>query len=444
MSITQLETAGFAQSVFDATSDRPYSIPNADAPELAKLGSYHVGVKEFVFTDPVRPNIVEALAGRTPVAPRDVPVTIWYPTAEQGDGAIYTGKINLRPGTRPPEVPESYKYKGLALENAAPVSGVKFPLIVMSHGYGNWATFLSYLGENLASKGYVVASIEHNDIPYEDLASFNVSFGDTILNRMHDQRFVMDELSKLANGSDPIGAMIDTSNIGLIGYSMGGFGAMASAGAGYTADSPSLNQIPAPMLQGMLAGERFQAPHPALKAVVAIAPWGAAPANRAWTEDALTNITTPLLFITGDHDDVSGFEDGIKWLYEGTTKADRHMLVYENGRHSVGGNPEPPFSHDYYDMTDWFNEPVWRRDRIVGINQHFVTAFMNSLLKGDEAADAYLNVAPTRSSDGVWPIRPGGYTGGEYSSGDIDGKTYWKGFQRRWALGMQMHIAPAE
>ncbi len=432
-----------AQDTFDILDERAYSIPKADSPELAALGPYSVGVTELTFKDEARPDIVEAFAGRTPMSARNVPVTIWYPAVAgtSNSPAIYTGKLNFRPGMRPEGVPETYRHSGIASVNAEPASGERYPLIVISHGYGNWAGFLSYLGENLASKGFVVASIEHNDLPYTDLTSFNISFGNTMLNRSRDQRFVVEKLIEETKNDSTLGQIIDANNIGLIGYSMGGFGAMASAGAGYDQSGPSLNQISAAMLSGITEGEQFAAPHPALKAVVAIAPWGGAPANRSWTQNALENIKLPLFFIAGDHDDVSGFEDGIKWLYDGAVNADRHMLVYENGRHSIGGNPEPPFADDYFDMTDWFNEPVWRRDRIVGINQHFITAFMNLYLKANEDALSYMDVTPIRSSDSEWPVPPGGYTGNTVSNGDQDGKPYWKGFQRRWALGMQMHRA---
>ena len=434
-----------AQDPFDILDERAYSIPKADAPELAALGPFGVGVTELTFTDPNRPDIVEAVAGRTPSASRDVPVTLWYPAIKGTSHSpiVYTGKLNFRPGARPEGVPETYRHSGIANVAADPATGERFPLIIISHGYGNWAAFLSYLGENLASKGYVVASIEHTDLPYTDFASFNISFGNTMLNRSRDQRFVIEKLIEIAGSDNPVGQIIDANNIGLIGYSMGGFGAIASAGAGYDQTGPSLNQIPAPMLSGLLGDNNFIAPHPALKAIVAIAPWGAAPVNRSWKAEALENIKLPLLFIAGDHDDVSGYDDGIKWLYDGAVNADRHMLVYENGRHSIGGNPEPPFADDYFDLTDWFNEPVWRRDRVVGINQHFVTAFMNLHLKANEDARSYLDVAPLRSSDGEWPIPPGGYTGNQVSDGDQDGKPYWKGFQRRWALGLQMHRAKA-
>ena len=33
---------------------------------------------------------------------------------------------------------------------------------------------------------------------------------------------------------------------------------------------------------------------------------------------------------------------------------------------------------------EFFDEPVWRKDRITAINQHFVTAFLDLNLKGDE------------------------------------------------------------
>lgn len=432
-------------SVSSALNELPYSIPKADAPELAAIGEYTVGVTEFTFTDDSRPSIIEAIQGRGP-ARRDVSVHIWYPakklSADQ-EPATYIGKLPIRPGERPKGMPENYVIKGIAFENAEPVSDKKFPLVVVSHGYGNWSTFLSYLTENLASKGFVVAAIEHTDLPYTDFQSFGVSFGSTIINRARDQRFIMDQLTELAASSDhAVAKIIDTKNIGLIGYSMGGFGAIASAGAAYDTASPSFSQIPPQLSAGIMEGDSADiTPHPALKAVTLIAPWGGAPANRAWTEKSLANIKVPLFFIAGDADDVSGYSDGIRWLYTGASNAPRHMLVYNNARHSVGGNPPPPIADTNFDLTDWFNEPVWRRDRITGINQHFVTAFMSLHLKNDRAMAHYMNVSPTKSNDGEWPIKIGAYVGNAFSDGEQNGKAYWKGFQRRYALGMEMHTA---
>jgi predicted dienelactone hydrolase len=54
--------------------------------------------------------------------------------------------------------------------------------VVVSHGYPGSRYLLAYLCENLASKGYVVVSIDHTDSTYRDVASF-VS---TVVNRSLD------------------------------------------------------------------------------------------------------------------------------------------------------------------------------------------------------------------------------------------------------------------
>jgi hypothetical protein len=174
--------------------------------------------------------------------------------------------------------------------------------------------------------------------------------------------------------------------------------------------------------------------------MVAIAPWGGQPPQSAWDKDGLAGIRIPSLFIAGDLDDVSGFERGIKPAFEGAVNSDRWMLVYENARHNVGGNPHPPEALGEFTAREGFDEPVWRKDRITAINQHFITAFLDLHLKGDESRRAYLNVPVVRSSDGAWPLAFGERTGATYSQGAVKtGHTYWKGFQRRWAVGLQLH-----
>jgi predicted dienelactone hydrolase len=43
-----------------------------------------------------------------------------------------------------------------------------FPLLLLSHGYPGNRFLMSHLAENLASKGYVVASIDHTESTYEN------------------------------------------------------------------------------------------------------------------------------------------------------------------------------------------------------------------------------------------------------------------------------------
>jgi hypothetical protein len=140
------------------------------------------------------------------------------------------------------------------------------------------------------------------------------------------------------------------------------------------------------------------------------------------------------LFIVGDHDDVAGYELGPKRAMELAVNSDRCLLVYENARHNTGGNPPPPnLTLDYKGLQS-FDEPVWRKDRITAINQHFITAFLDIYLKGDQSKRPFLHVPLTHSNDGKWPVAPNTSDDGAFSKGD----DFWTGFQRRWALGLEM------
>ena len=122
-----------------------------------------------------------------------------------------------------------------------------------------------------------------------------------------------------------------------------------------------------------------------LKALVAISPWGAQPPFNSWDDEGLAGLRIPSLFIVGDHDDISGYEQGVKRIFDGAVNSDRCMLVYENANHNVGGNPAPPEALGDFTTRESFDEPVWRKDRITAINQHFITAFLDLYLKGDES-----------------------------------------------------------
>jgi hypothetical protein len=292
---------------------------------------------------------------------------------------------------------------------------------------------LTYLTENLASKGYVVAAIDHTDSVFGAVRGF----ASTLLNRSNDQLFVLASLQQLAKAPESwLFELIQENNAAIVGYSMGGYGALISAGAGVSPSS-SLNKfVPGGYLADWTSGsEKFKAlRRDALKAIVAIAPWGEQPPYNAWDNESLAAIHIPALFIVGDHDDVAGYEAGPKRAMELAVNSDRCLLVYENARHNTGGNPPPANVPLDYKALQSFDEPVWRKDRITAINQHFITAFLDLYLKGDQTRRAFLHVPVAHSSDGKWPLAPGADDGGAFSSGE----NFWPGFQRRWALGLEM------
>jgi len=399
-------------------------VPPADAPELAARGKWSVGVRTIFLVHKAQPDIlqIDAATGKAPLTDRRLTVELWYPAtipAGQIEHVVYDSAM---PGTPAADTPAHFPIYGKALRNApaAMGSGAPFPLVVVSHGYPGSRTFMTWITENLASKGYVVAAIDHTDSVFGAQRGFT----STLLNRASDQIFTIDTLSARSRESgDFLHGLLNPDRVAIVGYSMGGYGALATAGAGYSRTGGSARAIGGGYFEPWLADDpRFAAQRrPAVKALVAIAPWGAQPPQNNWDAAGLAGIRIPSLFIDGDHDDVSGYEQGVKKAFEGAVNSERFLLVYENARHNVGGNPPPAEALGKFSTQAFFDEPVWRKDRIGAINQHFITAFLDLYLKDDATRREYLEL-PTQAPD----------------------RTPWKGFQARWSLGLQWLRRPAQ
>jgi len=131
-----------------------------DAPTLAAHGEFPVGVRTMTFTNPDQIDILQVTETAQPRTDRTLTVEVWYPAAT-GTEAGTTYDVILRDGIQ--KVPVI----GMASRDAAKANG-SYPLIIISHGYPGNRYLMSHLGENLASKGYVVASIDHPRSTYSD------------------------------------------------------------------------------------------------------------------------------------------------------------------------------------------------------------------------------------------------------------------------------------
>ncbi len=400
-----------------------------DAPELAKYGNFAVGVKALRLLNPGQLDIVKAKAGE-PIARYDRPlaVEVWYPAkpapAKPGDGEY---RVFIRDGKTEATI------RGKALRDAPPDAGSgPYPLLIISHGYPGNRFLLSHLAENLASKGYVVASIDHTDSTYSDQAAF----GSTLLNRPLDQLFVLNEMARLGSVDATLKGMVNADNTGLIGYSMGGYGVLNTIGGGFTAASVGFTWgVPGGAMAVRQAGnaQYLASMDKRIKAAIAFAPWGW---NRGfWDAAGLAGIRTPVLFVAGSVDDVSGYAPGVRNLFEASVNAPRYLLTYENANHNAGAPmPAPaeaykPAAHLKFIPAEHYIDPVWDNVRMNNIAQHFSTAFLGKYLKNDAAMDAYLNLVE-KSRDGKWSAEENGTFKADHS--------YWKGFAARTAAGLTL------
>lgn len=433
--IVAVLAVGVAQDVSTApdevmlgTSTNRIDLLRPDAPKLAARGAFDIGVQTITVIHPDQLDIVNAVEGETtPTYDRELTLEVWYPARLDGVPAYGEYRVFTRDG-----VTEATLI-GQAVRDAQPLTeGAPYPLIIISHGYPGNRFLLSHLAENLATKGYVVVSIDHTDSTYSDQ---NV-FGSTLLNRPLDQLFVLNEIERLANEAGQfLDGLVDTSNTGMVGYSMGGYGLVNLLGGGF---SEAILGFPVSPPNGALAqrvagNEAYPTGADArIKAAIAIAPWGME--YGLWDAAGLAGITTPMLFMAGSKDDVAGYENGVRAIYEGAVNSDRYLLTFENANHNAAA-PIPAPAEVWNNGTyDHYSDAVWDTVRMNNIAQHFASAYFDLYLKNNVEMAAYLDLVPV-AAEGVWSVDDSGIPTAEHS--------YWQGFQERTALGLMLeHQTP--
>ncbi|WP_163383728.1 poly(ethylene terephthalate) hydrolase family protein [Cyclobacterium jeungdonense] len=403
--------------VYSQNNPFVFGDPLPDAPELAYRGNFQVGVQTLELLHKNQPDILNYKENETPEYDRPLTVEVWYPAAKSPDAQRVTYQDYLGSPNDPDRPLEAFSFSGRAIRNATPNdSEGPFPLIIVSHGYPGSRFLMTYLTENLASKGYVVVAIDHTESTHADAGKF----ASTLYHRALDDFFVLNEMARLnESGSDHfLSGMVDAANTALIGYSMGGYGVLNAGGAGY---SPGFVEAFSQMTGGSEKLAERSLADPAysgtvdsrVKAIVAFAPWGMQ--RGVWDAEGLENLRIPTFLIAGSEDDISGYEEGVKAIYEGAVNTNRYLLTYLNARHNVA--PNPPVSPDL-DQADYmhYSEPVWKERRINNINQHFVTAFLGIHLKGLDY-ESFLDLSANSLEE------------------------TWKGFVPRTSIGLELRHA---
>lgn len=208
-------------------------------------GQFAVGTTTLHLVDQGRPDPFQS------ASPRELMVSVFYPAidTEQHPRAHYVS-TEL--------VPDVEKRLGIELPGLltnsstdAPVlPGSAYPVVLYTPGAGVTRLLGTGLAEDLASRGYVVVTLDHT---YEGpavefpggrvikAAAMPEGFVPSVRKkyieaRLLDIRFVLDSLTGLAGGANPdaenrslpagLSTAIDTSHIGIVGHSSGGYAAV--------------------------------------------------------------------------------------------------------------------------------------------------------------------------------------------------------------------------
>lgn len=409
-------------SSFSQKTEFIYGDALPDAPVLSARGTYKVGVKTLEVTNNNQLDILKSKGSELAYYDRKLKLEVWYPaslSSNEKEMVVYNEVMGSSNDPKRPIIPFTFNGRAARDANALTSEG-KFPLIIVSHGYLGSRLLLTYLTENLASKGYIVVAIDHAESTFRDAAGFP----STLLNRSKDILFVLNQMAEVGKSNEFLKGIIDSDNTALVGYSMGGYGVLNVAGAGYSDNSlklfGALTSGSTALATRLGSNAEYKASlDPRIKAVVAFAPWGME--RGVWDAESLKGLKIPTFFFAGSQDDISGYEKGIKAIYNGVINTDRYMLTYMNARHNVAPNPPPVESLQpglHIDEYYRYAEPSWNEKRINNINQHFVTAFLGIHLKGKDF-DKYLNIPQ-----------------------DSNAKT-WEGFKPRSSVGLELlHALP--
>ena len=286
----------------------------ACTPKINAADGTPVGLIRLQLEDPVRLDWDEVKA-------RPLITSLWYPAVEGSQ----MEEIGIPPA-RPVFI------GGFAARGAEfATKSQKYPLILMSHGTGGASMQMMWLGRELAAEGYIVAAVDHHgNTAAED--KFDPRGFRMPWERAKDLSTVLDLLLADPNW----GPRIDVNNIGVAGFSLGGYTVTALAGGRLDFDQfeafcqnsrkdktcEEQSEFPEadkkfdemlkanPELAKRMSEHRSDFSDDRIKAVVALAP----ALSQALTEESLKDIAVPYFIIVGDMDQTA----------PPATNADRH------------------------------------------------------------------------------------------------------------------------
>jgi len=243
-----------------------------------------------------------------------LPIEAYAITAEPGPYGVTQSTGEWRDANRNRVVPfKLYRPETL---------GAPAPVLVFSHGYGGSREAAAYLGEHMASHGFVSFHLQHpgsdssiwkgSANPLQTIAQTPITVEMT-LNRFADLPFALDQITA-ANLSGLLAGKLNMNAVGMWGHSFGGVSTMAAAGQRFRGGS---------------------APEPRIRAAAVFspnAPTGVEPAT------AYAGIRIPMLYISGTRDVVAAFKQTVadrRIAFDHSHNTARYLFMAQGANHAA-------------------------------------------------------------------------------------------------------------
>lgn len=244
---------------------------------------------------------------------------------EAGPSAVTTSLGEWRDAARDRTVPYKIYY-------AADLKEPR-PVVIFSHGLGGSREGSAYLGNHLASYGYIAVHIQHpgsdesiwkgKDNPYQAIRDWMKGMRNLLVQseaRFKDLPFAIDQLTAMNSGDATFKGRLDLSRIGMSGHSFGAHSTMAASGQIYGFPGTPISY----------ADKR-------IKASIAYSP--TVPQRRTDYDVVYGQIAVPIFHMTGTDDgDVVGngaTPESRQKPYRNISTTDQYLLVLAGGDHML-------------------------------------------------------------------------------------------------------------
>lgn len=265
------------------------------AKESAVSAPSGVGIRSFLFKDSARK--------------REIVTKVWYPTT-------------VKEGYKPAII-----FDTGAVENA-PMPKEKHPTVFLSHGTGGYAETMSWIATTLASQGFVVIAPNH---PGDTFGNVSLVGRFRKWERPRDISFLIDHLSTVPD----LAAAVDKGRLGVAGFSMGGYAALALAGiefnrATYENYCKANKTVDCKLFEGVdrrkldTKGEAPILKDDRIKATVALAPFGG-PGSGAG------KVSGPVFLIAAEDDEILPYSRNAKHFSELVPNS--KLVTFPQGKH---------------------------------------------------------------------------------------------------------------
>jgi len=271
----------------------------------------------------------------------------------------------------PVTLPAAERGDDLQVRISAPATGDQLPVIVFSHGFSLSASDYAPLVDFWAAHGFAVIQPTHLDSQTLALTPEDPRTPQIWRSRIEDLRHILDDLDHIETALPGLKGRLDRSRIVAAGHSWGGTTVSALLGArvlgadGGPGEDLSDSRVRAGVLlstPGVGGAE--------------LAPF-AAELFPFMKNPSFADMTTPALFIAGDHDQSPLTTRGPEWFTEAyrLSPSPKNLLTLFGAEHSLGG------VHGFHQISTTDESP-----ERVAVIQHLTLAYLRSALYPEDTS----------------------------------------------------------